>query len=93
MSPKPDRAPLTTAVCYRLVIQSTPRPQDFPANGDPSKIRLFNLGVVDATTSALFAQAVAASMPAGWSLATSQVASAPNTTVQAAAISIQNNAV
>ncbi len=93
MSPKPNREPLTTAVCYRLVIQSTPRPKDFPANGDPSRIKLFNLGVVDATTGAIFAQAVANSMPTGWSIATSQLASSPNTSVQAVAISIQNNAV
>jgi hypothetical protein len=93
MSPKSNREPLTTAVCYQLVIQSTPRPKDFPANGDPSKVKLFNLGVVDATTGALFAQAVSDGMPTGWSISTSRLASAPNTSVQAAAISIQNNAV
>jgi hypothetical protein len=80
------------AVCYQAVIQSTPRPHDFPANGDPSEIVLFNLGVVDAITGAIFAKAVSQSLPTGWSIATSQVASAPNTSVQAAAVSIQNNA-
>jgi hypothetical protein len=80
------------AVCQNIVISSTPRPHGFPAGADPTKIRLFDLGVVDDKTSGLFAQAVKNHMPAGWTIQTSDVASAPKATVQAAAASIQDNA-
>ncbi len=92
MTPQTKREPLTSAICQKIIIESTPRPRDFPDGGDPSAIQLFDLGVVDPITSALFVQAVKGHMPAGWQIREQDVTSAPNTSIQAARIALQTHA-
>ena len=88
MIPKP---PLTPSFCLHAVINSTPSPGSFLPGSDPSVVTLFDLGIVDPATSAVFVEAVKARI-FPWHLNNSDLTSTPDTTLQAAANSVQTNA-
>src|ERR1700733_11454542 len=77
--------------CLQVVIDSTPHPDRFQNTDDPTLKRLFDLGVVDALSSAFFIQNVkAAKTP--WIIEDASIKSSRSTTVQQAADSIQTGA-
>ena len=83
---------LTPDFCLHVVISATPSPGRYkPPSSTPSNTKLFDLGVVDATTSAVFVQGVKSRI-FPWHLNDSDMASAPSTTVQEAADAVQKNA-
>ncbi len=87
-----DKPPLTPAFCLQVVINSTPKPSRWnPATDTPSLKTLFELGVVDSDTSQVYVQAVKSRI-FPWHIDNTDVTSAPNTTLQVAANSVQNNA-
>lgn len=87
-----DKPPLTPDFCLHVIINSTPKPSSWnPKTDSPSTKTLFDLGVVDSNTSAVFVQQVKPRIFA-WHIDDSDVASSPSTTLQGAANSVQNNA-
>ena len=83
---------LTPDFCLNVVVKSTPKPNRWnPQTGTASTTTLFELGVVDANTSLVFVQAVKERI-SPWNLDDGHVSSTPQTTLQAAAVSVQNNA-
>ncbi|MGA9671944.1 MAG: hypothetical protein WBQ94_22220 [Terracidiphilus sp.] len=89
MADKPD---LTPEFCLKAVINSTPKPNRWdPQKDTPSAKTLFDLGVVSASESGVFVEAVKGRI-SPWKIHDNDVASAPATTLQAAANSVQNNA-
>jgi hypothetical protein len=87
-----DKLDLTPDFCLRAVINSTPKPGRWNPQADkPSTKTLFDLGVVDDAASAVFVQAVKKHI-APWQIKDDDVTSDPGTTLQAAANSVQTNA-
>jgi hypothetical protein len=82
---------LTAEFCLEVVINSTPHPNRFLKTDDPSVKQLFDLGVVDALSSAFFVQSVKERI-APLLIEDASIASSRNTTVQAAADSVQTGA-
>jgi hypothetical protein len=82
---------LTADFCLQVVIDSTPHPGRFHNSDDPTTKELFDLGVVDALSSALFIQRVKAAI-APWSIKDASIQSSRNNTIQEAADSIQTGA-
>ena len=83
---------LTPSFCLHVVVSATPSPGRFqPAISDPSVMTLFDLGIVDAMSSAVFVQGVKARI-FPWHLNDSDLLSAPGTTLQLSANSVQANA-
>jgi hypothetical protein len=77
--------------CLQIVIDSTPHPDRFQNTDDPTLKKLFDLGVVDALSSALFVQNVKAAI-APWLIHDASIQSSRSNTVQEAADSIQTGA-
>lgn len=89
MITKPD---LTPSFCLHVVVNASPFPSRFqPGSSDPSVMTLFDLGIVDSASSAVFVQAVKARI-FPWHLNDSDLSSTPDATLQAAADSVQANA-
>lgn len=87
-----NKPPLTPEFCLQVVISCTPKPSRWnPATDTPSTKTLFDLGVVDPLTAQVFVQAVKSRIFA-WHIDDNDVSSAPATTLQVAANSVQNNA-
>jgi hypothetical protein len=87
-----DKPPLTPTFCLQAIINCTPKPSRWnPATDTPSTKTLFELGVVDPNTSQVFVQAVKGRI-FPWHIDDTDVTSAPATTLQVAANSVQNNA-
>jgi hypothetical protein len=82
---------LTPDFCLHVVINSTPSPSRFRSTDDPSTVALFDLGVVNAITSAIFVQGVKSRI-FPWHIDDSMIASSRETKLQAAAASIQAGA-
>jgi hypothetical protein len=82
---------LTADFCLQAVIDSTPHPDRFQRSDDPSVKKLFDLGVVDALSSAFFVQNVKA-MVAPWHIEDASIQSSRSNTVQEAADSVQTGA-
>lgn len=82
---------LTPSFCLHVVINSTPKPGNFHSDSDPSVVTLFDLGVIDAMTSAFFTQAVKSRI-FPWHLNDSDLPNTPDTTLQTAADAVQTNA-
>jgi len=81
---------LTPSFCEHVVVSSTPFPGRFTP-GTGAETTLFSLGVVDDVMQAHFVHAVkSAILPL--SINNDDVLSSPDTTVQAAADSVQQNA-
>jgi hypothetical protein len=78
---------LTAEFCLHVAINATPFPSRFRPDDDPSQIQLFDVGVVDSTSSAFFAEAVKNRI-FPWHIDSSSIGSSPDTTIQAAADSI-----
>jgi hypothetical protein len=91
MEPEQDKPPLTPELCQQIVVQSTPDPKSFKPGSDPSKVTLFDLGVCSSTESTIFVKAVMNRLRP-WKINSSAVGSAPATTVQQSADSINDNA-
>jgi hypothetical protein len=87
----PVREPLTPDKCQDIIVHSTPDPQRFKPDSDPSSVTLFDLGVVGATESAVFVRAVKNRLRP-WQINDGDVASSPDKTVQQAADSVGENA-
>ncbi len=77
--------------CLQVVIDSTPHPDRFQKTDDPTLKRLFDLGVVDALSSAFFIQNVKRAI-APWLIEDASIQSSRSNTVQQAADSIQTGA-
>ena len=88
MRPRPV---LTPDFCLQLVINSTPHPGRFQKTDDPSVKTLFDLGVVDALSSALFVQNVKTGI-VPWTIEDSSIQSGRASTLQQAADSVQTGA-
>jgi hypothetical protein len=88
MDDKPD---LTPEFCLHTVINSTPFPSRFSRDDDPSAVVLFDLGIIDDLTSAIYVQGVKSRI-SPWHIDSDNVLSARDTTVQDAADSIQTGA-
>ena len=82
---------LTPDFCMQVVIDSTPHPGRFQDTDDPTVKTLFDLGVVDALSSAFFIQNVKAAI-APWRIMDSSIQGSRSNTVQEAADSIQTGA-
>lgn len=83
---------LTPGFCLEVVINSTPKPNRWnPKTDTPSTKTLFELGVIDAETTTFFTDGVK-SRVAPLHLEDSDISSSPGTTLQAAADSVQSNA-
>jgi hypothetical protein len=82
---------LTAEVCLEVVIASTPHPDRFSKADDPNSKKLFDLGIVDALSSALFVQNVKRRI-APWRIDDSILLSSRSNTVQQAADSLQTGA-
>lgn len=82
---------LTADFCLQVVIDSTPHPEQFQKTDDPTIKKLFDLGVVDALSSALFVQNVKAKI-APWKIEDVSIQSTRGGTVQEAADSVQTGA-
>lgn len=78
--------------CLQVVIDSTPYPDRFQKTDDPTLKRLFDLGVVDALSSALFVQNVKAGI-APWHIDDASIQSSRGNTIQEAADSVQTGAI
>jgi hypothetical protein len=83
---------LTAEFCLEVVIESTPHPDRFSKTDDPTLKKLFDLGVVDALSSAFFAQNVKERI-APWRIDDFILLSARSNTVQEAADSLQSGAI
>lgn len=82
---------LTADVCLQVVIDSTPHPGRFQKTDDPTVKTLFDLGVVDALSSALFVENVKARI-APWYIEDASIQSSRSNSVQEAADSVQTGA-
>lgn len=82
---------MTAEFCLEVVIESTPHPDRFLKTDDPTVKKLFDLGVVDALSSALFVQNVRLRI-APWRIDASSILSSRSNTVQEAADSVQTGA-
>ena len=82
---------LTADFCLQIVIDSTPHPDRFQKSDDPTVKKLFDLGVVDALSSAFFVQNVKAGI-APLHIEDSSIQSSRSNTVQEAADSVQTGA-
>jgi hypothetical protein len=83
---------LTPAFCLHVVVNSTPKPSHWnPPTDTPSTKTLFDLGVIDSLTSAIFTAGVKSRI-APLHIDDTDVSSSPGTTLQAAANSVQSNA-
>lgn len=82
---------LTADFCLQTVIDSTPHPDRFKKTDDPTSKKLFDLGVVDALSSAFFVQNVKARI-APWRIDDASILSSRRNTVQEAADSVQTGA-
>ena len=87
MPAKPD---LTPDFCVSAVVSATPYPSRYE-EGSAAETTLFDLGVVDDVMAAHFVHGIKNAIKP-WSIDNSDVASAADTTVQAAAGSVQDNA-
>lgn len=81
----------TAELCLEVVIESTPHPDRFSKTDDPTSKKLFDLGVVDALSSALFVQNVKSRI-GPWHIDDSALVSSRGNTVQEAADSLQTGA-
>lgn len=77
--------------CLQVVIDSTPHPDRFQNTDDPTAKKLFDLGVVDALSSACFIQNIKTAI-APWLIEDASIQSSRSNTVQEAADSIQTGA-
>jgi hypothetical protein len=83
---------LTPEFCLHVVVNSTPFPSRFkPPKSKPSTMTLFDLGIVDSQSSAVFVQGVKAKI-FPWHIDDANVASSGDTTLQDAADSVEQNA-
>jgi hypothetical protein len=82
---------LTADFCLHVVINCTPFPSRFTPTDEPSEVQLFDLGIVDPMSSAIFVAAVKSRI-FPWHIDASSIASGRDATVQAAADSIQTGA-
>jgi hypothetical protein len=82
---------LTADFCLQVVIDSTPHPDRFQKTDDPMAKKLFDLGVVDALSSAFFVQNVKARI-APWRIEDDSILGSRRNTVQEAADSVQTGA-
>ncbi|HEX3893451.1 MAG TPA: hypothetical protein VHW46_12820 [Terracidiphilus sp.] len=82
---------LTADFCLEVVVGATPHPDRFSKTDDPTSKKLFDLGVVDALSSALFVQNVKKRI-VPWHIADSSLLSSRSATVQQAADSLQTGA-
>ena len=89
MSPFPMM--MTAEFCLEVVIESTPHPDRFLKTDDPTVKKLFDLGVVDTLSSALFVQNVRTRITP-WRIDASSILSSRSNTVQQAADSVQTGA-
>lgn len=78
---------LTAEFCLHVAINASPFPSRYKPSDDPSQVALFDLGVADPTSTAVYAEGVKNRI-FPWHIDSASVASSPNTTVQAAADSI-----
>jgi hypothetical protein len=83
---------LTAEHCLEVVIESTPHPDRFSNTDDPTVKKLFDLGVVDALSSAIFVQEVKQRI-VPWQIDDSILLCSRSNTVQQAADSLQTGAV
>jgi hypothetical protein len=86
-----DKPELTPDFCLHAVINATPYPSRFSDTDDPSDVELFDLGIIDDLTSAIFVQGVKSRI-SPWHIDSPNVLSARDTTVQDSADSIQTGA-
>ncbi len=87
-----DKPPLTPDFCLHAVVNSTPYPSRFnPPTTPASTTTLFDLGVVDDFSAAIFVQGVKSAIYP-WHIDSTNIASSRATTLQKAAISVQSNA-
>jgi hypothetical protein len=84
---KPDLSP---AFCIHAVVSATPSPSEYQ-QGSAAETKLFDLGVVDDESSQIFVEALKGRI-FPWHIDNSDILGTPGTTVQAAADSVQNNA-
>lgn len=82
---------LTPDFCLRLVISATPHPTHFHKTDDPTEKTLFDLGVVDALSAALFVQNIKTGI-APWHIEDESIQCSRTNTVQQAADSVQTGA-
>lgn len=82
---------LTADFCLEVIVASTPHPDRFSKTDDPTSKTLFDLGVVDALSSALFVQNVKLRI-APRRIDDSVLLSSRSNTVQQAADSLQTGA-
>jgi hypothetical protein len=82
---------LTADFCLQVVVDSTPHADRFQKTDDPTVKTLFDLGVVDALSSAFFVLNVKAAI-APWQIEDASVQSSRSSTVQEAADSVQTGA-
>jgi hypothetical protein len=87
----PPPPPLTADFCLQVVVDSTPYPGRFLKTDDPSVKQLFDLGVVDALSSAIFVQNVKERI-IPWRIDDASIQSGRSNTLQEAADSIQTGA-
>jgi len=87
-----EKQPLTPDFCLNAVVKSTPFPSRFnPPTTPASTTTLFDLGIVDTFTAATFVQDVKSRI-LPWNIDDTDIASSRDTTLQAAADSVQSNA-
>ena len=83
---------LTPEFCLRVVVSSTPFPSRFrPPESKPSKMTLFDLGIVDSQSSGVFVQGIKSKI-FPWHIDNAKIASSSDTTLQDAADSVEENA-
>ena len=83
---------LTPEFCLHVVVSSTPFPSRFrPPKSKPSKMTLFDLGVVDSQSSGVFVQGVKSKI-FPWHIDDTKIAGSSETVLQDAADSVQQNA-
>lgn len=88
----PEKPPLTPEFCLQVVVDSTPFPSRFkPPNTSASSTTLFDLGVVDTFSAAIFVEGVKKRI-FPWQIDNAGVASSRDTTLEDAADSVQSNA-
>lgn len=82
--------PLTNSFCEHVVVNATPFPSRFQP-GTAAKTTLFALGIVDDIMQGHFVHSIKNAI-APLSIDNADILSSPDTTVQAAADSVQQNA-
>lgn len=88
MITRPD---LTPVFCLHVVVNATPFPGRFKPDSDPTVMKLFDLGIVDPFSSAIFTQGVKSRI-FPLHLNDSDLPSSPDTTLQTAANAVQAHA-